>query len=197
MTLNRPTFLVISLLSVSILSGDETKAQLKKVKAKDITLEVPASWKSIQLQSKFRAAQLSIPGKDDKAEKADLVVYHFGGPTGGVKANVGRWIGQFQEKGRAVQLVRGKSKQGDYILAEISGTWNKPDGPPFAQKTVEKPGSRVIGVILITENEGDKDYYFLKFSGPESLVKQQAAALRTSFAADAKSEEPFKLDDAK
>jgi hypothetical protein len=68
--------------------------------------------------------------------------------------------------------------------------------PPFAQKTIDKPGSRVIGVVLVVEKEDTKDYYFLKLSGPDGLVKSQAPALRTAFGADAKAEKPFKLEDA-
>ena len=74
-------------------------------------------------------------------------------------------------------MVCGQSQQRDYILAEISGTWNKPDGPPFAQKTVKTPESGVIGVIVITGKDDARDYYFIKFSGPAAVVKSQADAL--------------------
>ncbi len=174
----------------------DDKPEVKEVKAKSLTLKVPVTWQPVKLTSKFRAAQFSVPGKKGKDESADLVVYHFGGPTGGIKANVGRWIGQFEEKGRKVELVRGESQQGDYILADISGTWNKPDGPPFAQKKIKTPGSRVIGVIVITGKGDSRDYYFLKFSGPDALVKSQASALRSAIGVNLKSEKSFDLKDA-
>ena len=81
-------------------------------------------------------------------------------------------------------------------MADIAGTWKKSVGPPIAQRTVEKPGSRVIGVILIAQAESDKDYYFLKLSGPDTLVKSQTKSLRVALAARADSEKPFELEDA-
>lgn len=175
----------------SLASAAEEK--VKTVAAKDLKLQVPASWKEVKTTSQFRAAQFAIAGKDAKDEEAELVVYHFGGPTGGVNANIARWVGQFEEKGRNVKLLQGKSKQGEYYLADISGTWKKPDGPPFARKTIDKPGSRVIGVVLIT-GEGEKqDYYFLKLAGPDALVKSQSDALRAAIGANAKSEKAYEL----
>jgi len=171
-------------------------AKVVDVKAGAMTLKVPATWKPVKVTSEFREAQFSVPGAKDDDESADLVVYHFGGPTGGIKANVDRWVGQFEETGRKVEMMRGQSQQGDYILAEISGTWNKPVGPPFAQKTVKTPGSRVIGIIVITGKDDARDYYFIKFSGPEALVKIQADALRSAIGVNLDSEKPFDLKNA-
>jgi peptide-methionine (R)-S-oxide reductase len=96
-----------------------------------------------------------------------------------------------------VEIFRGKSQQGEYVLADISGTWKMPDGPPFARKTVDKPGSRVIGVILVTNKGSAKDYYFFKLSGPDALVKNQAKALRASIGADITAERPYEMSDDK
>ena len=51
----------------------------------------PAGWKSSPPSSKMRAAQFS-------AGEAEVVFFYFG-PSGGggVKANVDRWMGQFQD----------------------------------------------------------------------------------------------------
>ncbi len=183
--------------SVSITSGPSNAAdELKSVEARTLKLNVPQGWREVKTTSRFRAAQFEIPAKEAKADSAELVVYYFGGPTGGIKANVSRWIGQFHEKGRKTTLVRGKSKQGEYVLSEVSGTWKKPDGPPFARKTIDVPGSRVLGVILMQPQGDTTEYYFLKFAGPDKLVKSNAVALRTSFGGSAKSEKPLKLEDA-
>jgi gluconolactonase len=143
----------------------------------------------------MRLAQFEIPAEEPGSEPAELVIYYFGGATGGVKANIERWIGQFHEAGRKVQLRQGKSKLGEYFLADITGTWKKPIGPPFAQRTVDQPNSRVIGVVLIAQTDSGKDYYFLKLSGPDAVVKGQAQALREALAAQPDSEKPFPLDD--
>ena len=177
-------------------SAQVEQAKLTTVAVRDIKLQIPESWKPVTATSRFRVAQFEIPGAKADAESAELVVYYFGGPTGGIQANVERWIGQFYEKDRKVKLVSGKCRDGSYVLADISGTWKKPDGPPVAQKTIDKPGSRVIGVVLGIAIEGKTDYYFIKLSGPDGLVKSQAGALRAALGVDAKLERPHELKDA-
>lgn len=187
--------LIPALLLVTTVSADEQAKKLVTIEARDIKLQVPASWEQVKTTRKFRAAQFSIPDSKADAEAAELVVYHFGGPTGGIKANIERWINQFHVNGRNVILAKNEWRDGSYVLADVSGTWKKPDGPPFAQKTIDKPDSRVIGVVLVVEKDDTKDYYFVKLSGPDSLVKSQAPALRAAFGADAKAEKPLKLRD--
>jgi peptide-methionine (R)-S-oxide reductase len=177
--------------------GDE-RPDLKTISAGAIKLRVPDSWKPVKPTSNFRLAQFEIEGATPASENAEVVVFYFGGPTGGNKANIDRWIEQFREDGRTVKLLRGKCDQGEYILADISGTWKKPIGPPMARKSIDKPDSRVINVILIVDAQGDaKDYYFLKLSGPGALVKSQVAALRASIGADPDSEQPYEMDENK
>jgi hypothetical protein len=173
--------------------ADEPAADLKTVKARTIEVKIPKTWEEKDPTS-MRPAQFTIPGKPNDAE---LVIFYFGGPTGGVKANVERWIGQFQKEGLELNMYQGKCTAGNYILVDTKGTWNKPDGPPFARKTVPAPNSRVLNVILIEELKGgDKDYYFLKLSGDQDIVGQQTKALRTAIGADIKSEKKFELKDA-
>lgn len=182
------------LISTGIMADRVDASESKTVSAGAIKLSVPEAWRQQRTTSKFRLAQFQIPGVRPEDEDAELVVYYFGGPTGGIKANINRWVGQFHEKDRKVTLTHGKSDQGEYVLADISGTWKKPDGPPFARKTIDKPGSRVIGVILIIGAEGAKDYYFINLSGPDSLVRSQAGVLRSAIGADQESEEPYNVN---
>jgi len=167
--------------------------ELKTVEARTLTLKVPASWESVATNSQMRAAQFNIPDKDDNAE---LTVFYFGGPTGGVQANVERWIGQFDPQDRELKMSQGKCAAGRFIWVDAIGTWNKPDGPPFAQKTVPTPNSRVVNVIVIEEADGETDYYFLKLSGKKSVVSEQVDALRTAIGVETGSEKPFELKDA-
>lgn len=192
---------LLAVTTITLRAADDAE-KTTEVKANALRLQVPESWKKTRSTSSMRAAQFEIPAPagDDAAkdaEGAELVVFYFGGgATGGMQANIGRWIGQFVEEGREVTLRRGEFKQGDYIVADISGTWKKPDGPPFARKTINKPNSRVINVIAIVTDGGEKDHYFLKLSGPDKVVKHQAEALRKALGAKPDSEKPFKLEDA-
>ncbi len=176
----------------------EPEDTLKTVTARDIQLEVPKAWKSGRPASSMRVAQFEIQDPEtskDGGDKAELVVYYFGGPTGGIQANIQRWISQFAEPNRKVRTFSGKCRDGSYVLADISGTWRKPIGPPMMRKTVDAPGSRVLGVILIHKNENEEEeYYFLKLSGPDDLVKRQGDALRRAFGADPATERPLALE---
>lgn len=185
---------VVTLSSTGFSVDGVDASESKVVSAGAIKLKVPEPWRQQGTTSKFRLAQFEIPGAKPEDENAELVVYYFGGPTGGIKANIDRWVSQFHEKDREVTLTRCEGDQGEYVLADISGTWKKPDGPPFARKTIDKPGSRVIGVILTVNANDQKDYYFLKLSGPDSLVKSQAGVLRSAIGADPKTEKPYKVD---
>ena len=184
----------IGLVLAATVSAQDKKTGLTTVTVREIELDIPESWKQVKTTSSMRVGQFEIPGKEAGAESAELVVFYFGGPTGGVKENVQRWIDQFEEQNREVTAVSGKWRSGTYVAASISGTWKKPIGPPFARKTVDKPGSRVIGVVLVTEKGNDKDYYFIKLSGPDKLVQSQIGALRTALGADVESERAFDLE---
>ena len=169
------------------------ESELQSVRARTLDLQVPKNWVSKATTSEMRAAQFTIPG--DPLD-ADLVVFYFGGPTGGIKANVERWIGQFGKEGLVLEMYQGKCAAGSYILVDTQGTWNKPDGPPFARKTIATPNSRVLNAIVIEEKDGEKDYYFLKLSGHQDVVGDLTKALRTAIGADLETEQAFTLKDA-
>lgn len=171
----------------------ENEEKLETVKARSLELQVPASWKAIKPSSSMRVAQFNIAAEE--GEGAELVVYYFGGPTGGIAANIKRWIDQFGEDKREVKLVHGECKAGRYVVADISGTWKKPDGPPMARKTINTPGSRVVNVMVVKGEVGSEEYYFLKLSGPDKLVAKQAKALRTALAAKVDTERPYEASD--
>ncbi|QDU51922.1 hypothetical protein [Gimesia panareensis] len=166
----------------------EDAAKTNDVKIKDITLKVPADWKSAPPSNRLRLAQFEIPAVKGDKEPAELVISSFGGTGGGVAANVSRWIGQFNSEGRKAKVSQGEAKDGKYVIVDISGTYNKSIGPPILRKTEAVPNSRMIGVILAVEG---KAYYFLKLTGPDKTVAAAADALRTSFGASAKDEKPF------
>lgn len=164
-------------------------AKTNDVEIKDITLKVPASWKSAPPSNNLRLAQFEIPAVKGDKEPAELVISSFGGTGGGMTANISRWVGQFAAgKDRKVKVTQGRSKAGKYVFADLSGTYKKSIGPPFLRKTKDVPDSRMLGVILAVEG---KAYYFLKLTGPAKTVSAAADEFRVSFGADAKTEKPF------
>ena len=129
--------------------GQDQDEKLVSVTAREIKLDVPESWKPVKSTSTMRVAEFAIPATDANGEGAEMVVYYFGDKTGGTKANVQRWIDQFYEDGRKHELLGGQCRDGSYVLVNISGTYKRPEGPPAAQKTIDKPGSRVVGLVLV------------------------------------------------
>ncbi|QDT44342.1 hypothetical protein Pan241w_44510 [Gimesia alba] len=166
----------------------EKDEKTNEVKIKDITLKVPATWKSAPPSNNLRLAQFEIPAVKGDKEPAELVISSFGGTGGGVSANITRWIGQFASEGRKVKVTQGESKDGKYVFADLTGTYNKSIGPPFLRKTKAVPDSQMLGVILAVEG---KAYYFLKLTGPKKTVSSVADEFRASFGANAKEEKPF------
>lgn len=173
----------------SVIQADE-KTKDAQVKVKDITLTVPAGWKQQKPSNRLRLAQFQIPAAKGDKSGAELVISSFGFGGGGAEANIARWVKQFQPQGRKQKITTGDCKLGKYIVVELSGTYNKPDGPPFLRKTKPVPGSRVMSVMLNVKGKG---VYFLKLAGLDKTVAANTAALRKAFGADASKEKPFAL----
>ena len=174
-----------------IAAAQEKEKATQVVEVKEIKLTVPKAWKQEKPSNQFRVAQFKIDAADGDKEGAELVITQFGGGGGGVDDNIKRWINQFESKDRKAKVTKGKSKLGDYVVADVTGTYLKPDGPPIAGKTKPTPGSRVLNVMLMIE---DKGVYFLKLAGPEKTVTAAATDLRTSFGAKADDEKDFKSE---
>jgi gluconolactonase len=169
---------------------DKEKAT-QVIDVKDIKLTVPKAWKQEKPSNQFRVAQFKIDPVEGDKEASELVITQFGGGGGGVNDNIKRWENQFESKDRKIKVTKGKSTLGDYVIVDGTGTYLKPDGPPIAGKTKPTPGSRVLNVMLMTEENGA---YFLKLSGPEKTVTAAAKDLRASFGAKAEDEKDFKSE---
>ena len=140
----------------------------------------------------MRVAQYVVPGKPSDGE---FVVFYFGGPTGGTKANVERWIGEFEEKGLKLQMFEGECAAGKVHLGRCARHLEEARrASRMARKTIATPNSRVLNVI-VEETKGDaKDYYFLKLTGHEDLISKQTQILRMAIGAKMDTEKEFKLD---
>ncbi len=186
------SLLVLTLLFVAptLRAADKTK----KVMAKDITLNVPTTWKQSPASNNLRTAQFAIPKIEGDRDDAELVVYFFGGAGGGVNANLERWSGQFQPGGKKQKIYKGESKQGEYYLLDITGVYNKPIGPPINRQTNPTPGYQMLAVVLMVKDKGN---YFLKLTGPQKTVAAASKALRLAIDADLKKEAELKPEGEK
>jgi hypothetical protein len=168
-------------------------AKTRAVTAGKIKLTVPEAWEQQEPATRMRLTQFGVPKTGGDSDGAEFVVYYFGAGGGGnVDPNIHRWINEFNPQERKMKITSGKCPQGDYVLVDLHGTWNKPIGPRIQQKTVEMAHARVMSVILTVKDEGN---FYLRLTGPEKTVSANTDALRVAIGADAKSEKDYKLSE--
>lgn len=191
-------FVCLSLFAVASLMVTATaqdavqeKTKTTEVKLKDLTLQVPDTWKTAE-GSRMRLATYAIPKVEGDDDDGELSIFNFGGGGGGLSDNITRWIGQFDGDGRESKITKGMAGENEYVFVDVSGTFKKPKpgSPPFRQETIAAPGYRMHGVILVLK---DKGVYYLKLAGPDKTVKAAAADFRASFGGDSKSEKDFEI----
>ncbi len=168
----------------------KTENETVEVKLKDLTLKMPKTWKQLNNPSTMRLATYEIPKAEGDKEAGELTVSSFPGGGGPVADNLARWVGQFSQEGRMSAIKKGKAGDNTYYIADITGTYQKPKGPPVLRQTQPAPGFRMLGVVVELEGKG---VYFLKLTGPDATVKAQAEALRASFGAASQGEEDFEI----
>jgi hypothetical protein len=131
------------------------------------TFDRPEGWGWMAPSSPMRKAQLSVPASGG-GEDGEVNFFHFGpGQGGGVKQNVDRWVGQFENL--VADSRTDKVGNTNVTFVEASGTFlsGMPGGP-----TTPKEGYALRGAILESA-QGD---VYVKLTGPEPVVKAASAA---------------------
>jgi hypothetical protein len=163
----------LAALSTLIGMGADLHAQEAKtqtIEARGLKLQVPDSWKKVGTVSQMRAAQLKVDPAEGDDFPAELVVYVFPGGAGGVDANLERWAKMFKdEKGGAPKMESKKieSKSGEATRCETSGHYY-PSRFPGGPVEPDRPGARLLGAILLTDDAG----YFIRMVGPDKTMKK-------------------------
>ena len=119
----------------------------------------------------MRKAQFKIKAPKGEAS-AEVVFFQFPGGAGTVKANVDRWLGQFQEprdkiNSKVEEVTVGKSKV-TFVQAEGTYSGGMPGRPAPPMKDYA-----LIGAIISSDSSRDSDVY-VRMSGPKVLVKSSA-----------------------
>ena len=117
----------------------------------------------------MRKAQFSVPGENGK--NAEVAFFHFGnGGAGGVKANVDRWMKQFEEaKDRTIKST---------VIGEVPVTYAQAhgtflSGSAFGPKT-PKPNYALLAAII----SGKNGSIFIKMTGPKETVEAQVSNMK-------------------
>lgn len=132
----------------------------------------PAKWEWVEVNSPMRKAQLKVTDEKEKGN-AEIVFFQFSGSVGGVKANVDRWFGQFEEphdkiNAKTETVTVGKTK---VTYAEAEGTYKS--GMPGGPQT-PMPGYALAGAIIETADGN----IFVKMTGPKAIVKSSIAEFK-------------------
>ena len=123
----------------------------------------PDQWTQSEPSSSMRKAQFNL--RTDAGKTAELVFFYFG-PSGGggVRANVDRWIKQFQDLQRN-EVTEDMVNEIKVTYVRTTGTFLS--GSPFGPKT-PKLGYSLFGAIV----EGRKGSIFLKMVGQTQAVEE-------------------------
>ena len=156
----------VLLLLVALPSYALAAAGPKSFQVGEFSFSSPQDWEWVPSTSSMRKAELRVQDKDKK-NKAEVVFFHFGeGSGGGTKANVDRWLGQFEEPREKINAkideVKVKNRKVTYVQAEGTYLSGMPGGPKTPQKN-----AMLLGAIL----ESDQGNVFIRMTGPAELVK--------------------------
>jgi len=164
--------------STSASAGQSASSQAGS--AGGIKWTAPAKWKPGP-EKQMRAATYFVPAASGDSEDGECAV--FFGIGGGVKANLDRWVSQFEQPdGKPSDQIAKQKKETINGLSvttiELTGTFIG-GGPAMGQGGAKKTGYRLLGAIV----EGAQGDIFFKFTGPAKTV----AAAQNDFQAMLKS----------
>ncbi len=136
----------------------------------EFTFTRPAAWEWVAPSSPLRKAELKVVDEKTKA-KAEVVFFHFGGgPAGGKKANIDRWLGQFEEGPDKINAKVVDVSIGKHAVAFVEAQGTYKSGMPGGPQT-PMPGYALLGAII----ESEQGNVFVKMTGPQALVKSASA----------------------
>jgi hypothetical protein len=135
-------------------------AEDKNVSVGGLEFATPAPWAQTQNTGMMTKAMLNYPAEG--GEPLVVKFYDFGNQSGGVEANLQRWVSQFEGTPdvKKEELTFGNIKV--YLLT-ATGTFL--DGAPGGPKT-PKPDSTLLGAILASDDTN----VFIKMAGPKAAI---------------------------
>ena len=134
-----------------------------------VTWRVPAGWTALANPNAMRIATYRLPRAPGDAEDSDISITRAGGTT---EANIERWMGQFDDRGKDIRSER--TVHGCKVtVVEVTGTYL--GGGMMGGASTRRPGWALLGAIV----EASGSPYFFKATGPAATIHSS----RASFAA--------------
>ena len=158
----------VDLIGTAMAQEAAAKAETLSFAGGKVTVEKPESWKTVPPKSNIVQYEFRAPAEGDQTARVTVM-----GATGGIDANITRWIGQFEGLSKADAKIEKKTVQKTTAhIVELQGTFkDSMGGGPFAPGPVKKMENHaMIGVIL--ELEGG-ELVFVKMTGPKKTIDEQ------------------------
>lgn len=147
-------------------------------RAAGATWVTPAGWQSQTPSSSMRLAEWAVPGVED-AGTAECALFSFPGSGGTVQANIGRWLGQFEQPDgvptaeRAEQMTMTVSGVATTLL-QVTGVFLS-QNPPMTGPVEPLPDYAMFAAIFETAGAP----HFVKCVGPRATIGGRATELST------------------
>jgi len=151
-------------------SGKKELTELSLAEGR-IVVTQPASWKTIQPKSNIIQYEFQAPIDAKETSRVTIMT-----ASGGIDANIKRWIGQFEGLKQSDAKIEKKTidKTTAHIV-ELEGTFKESMGGPFAPGGPAKKleNHAMLGSILELE---DGTTVFIKMTGPKKVVAEEREA---------------------
>jgi hypothetical protein len=141
-----------------------------------LALQAPEKWVRKEPRTRIVEHEFAVEGK--KGQDAGRVTVM--GAGGSVEQNIDRWLAQFVQpdgkKSKEKAKIDKKKVAGLPVhVVDIAGTYKDTPGGPFAGgKTVDRANYRMLGAII--SGGPSVGNYFIKFYGPEEIIKEHEKA---------------------
>ena len=141
----------------------------KQLAVGQFTFALPAPWKQAENTGMMTKAIVNYAPEGGTPLEAKF--YDFGGPSGGIEANVKRWVGQFEG---TPEVKREDLEMNGTKIALVTATGTFLDGAPMSPQKTPRPGYTLLGAVL----EGADSSCFIKLTGPKDDVAKMQEAFK-------------------
>jgi hypothetical protein len=134
----------------------------------------PASWKSVKPKSTIIQYEFQSPIDAKETARTTIMT-----ATGGVDANIKRWVGQFEGlKESDAKIEKKEIDKTTAHIVELQGTYKESMGGPFAPGGGTKKFENHAMLASILEL-ADGTLVFIKMTGPKDVVEGEKKAFIT------------------
>jgi len=154
------------------IAQDSSKAETLNFANGKITVEKPASWKTMPPKSNIVQFEFRAPADGEQSARVTVM-----GASGGIEANIVRWIGQFDGLTRADAKIDKKTVDKTTVhIIELEGTYkDSMGGGPFAPGPVKKLENHAMLGLILELQSGET--VFVKMTGPKKIVAAEREAV--------------------